>query len=102
MAILQDKFLHLVHLVLTPLGTLLILSLTNKLMALPLGRPASPTTAKIYMQAYERTALTTALHPPKVWERFLNDVYSIFKRSIWKTFSIISTIFIKILTTGVS
>ena len=33
------------------------------------------------MQAYERTAITTALHPPKVWERFVDDVYSILKRT---------------------
>ena len=30
--------------------------------------PASSTTAEIYMHAYERTAITTALHPAKVWE----------------------------------
>ena len=81
-----------------------------------MGGPASSTTAEIYMQAYERTAITTALHPPKVWERFVDDVYSILKRThlenffhhinfilslnvrIWKIFSIILTIFIKILS----
>ena len=31
------------------------------------------------MQAYERTAITTSVHPPKVWERFVDDVYSILK-----------------------
>ena len=41
---------------------------------------ASSTTAEIYMQAQERTAISTALHPPKVWERFA-DVYSILKRT---------------------
>ena len=63
-----------------------------------MGGPVSSTTAEIYMQAYERTAITTALHPPKVWERFVDDVYSVLKSTIWKTFSIISTIFIKILS----
>ena len=33
------------------------------------------------MQAYELTAITTTLHPPKVWERFADDVYSILKRT---------------------
>ena len=33
-----------------------------------MGGPASLTAAEVYMQAYERTAITTALHPPKVWE----------------------------------
>ena len=32
------------------------------------------------MQTYEHTAITTALHPPKVWGRFFDDVYSIIKR----------------------
>ena len=31
------------------------------------------------MQAYERTDITTALHAPKVCERFVDDVYSILK-----------------------
>ena len=39
--------------------------------------PASSTTAEIYMQAYERTPITSALHPPKVWEQFVDDVYYI-------------------------
>ena len=55
-----------------------------------MGGPAPSTTAEIYMQAYERTAITMALHPPKVWERSVDDVYSIL-------FSITSTI-IKILS----
>ena len=38
------------------------------------------------MQAYERTAITTALHPPKVWERFVDDVYSILKRTHLENF----------------
>ena len=41
--------------------------------------PASSTAAEIYMHAYERTAITTALHPLKVWERFVDDVYYILK-----------------------
>ena len=39
------------------------------------------TTAEFYMQAYEHTAITTALHPLKVWERFVDDVHSILKRT---------------------
>ena len=52
-----------------------------------MGGPGSSSNAtKIYMQAYERTAVTTTLHPPKVWERFADDVYSVLKRTIWKLF----------------
>ena len=43
--------------------------------------PASSNTAEIYMQAHECTAVTTVLHPPKVWERYVGDVYSILKRT---------------------
>ena len=51
-----------------------------------MGGPASSTTAEIYIQAYERTAITTALHSPKVWERFVDDVYSILKRTHLENF----------------
>ena len=51
-----------------------------------MGGPASSTTVEIYMQAYERTAITTALHPPKVWEQFLDGVYSILKHTHLENF----------------
>ena len=66
---------------------LLILSFTNKMMTLPRGDPASSTTAEMYMQAYEHTAITTSMHPPKVWERFIDDVNSILKRTHLENFS---------------
>ena len=46
---------------------------------LAMGGPASSTTAEIYMQAHESTAISTALHPPEVWEQFVDNVYSILK-----------------------
>ena len=46
----------------------------------------SSTTAEIYMQAHERTAISTALHSPKVWNRFVDDVYSILKRTSLENF----------------
>ena len=51
-----------------------------------MGDPASSTTAEIYMQARERTAISTGLHTPKVWERFVDDVYSILKRTHLENF----------------
>ena len=39
-----------------------------------MGGPASSTTAEIYMQAHEHNATSTAIHPPKVWEQFVDDV----------------------------
>ena len=32
------------------------------------------------MLAHEHTAISMALNPPKVWERFVDDVYCILKR----------------------
>ena len=43
-----------------------------------MGGPVSSTTAQIYIQA---SAITMALHPPKVWEGFANEVYSIIKHT---------------------
>ena len=51
-----------------------------------IGGPACSTTAEIYMQAYECTAITMALHPPKVWEQVVNDVYSILKHTHLENF----------------
>ena len=48
--------------------------------------PASSITAEIYMQAYECTAITLALHPPKVWERFVDDIYNILRRMYLENF----------------
>ena len=46
-----------------------------------MGDPTSSTAAEIYMQVHERTTISTALHPPKLWERFVDDIYSILKRT---------------------
>ena len=43
-------------------------AIPQKTDGIAMGDQASSTTAEIYMQAYERTAITTALHPPKHWE----------------------------------
>ena len=67
-AIPQNKFLDLVHLVLTTTWYTFNSQFYQQTDGLAMGGPAFSTTAEIYMQAYERTAITTALHPPKVWE----------------------------------
>ena len=46
-----------------------------------MGGPASSTTVEIYTQTHERTALSMVIHPPKVWERSVDDVCSILKRT---------------------
>ena len=85
-AIPQNKFLDLVHLVLTTTWYTFNSQFYQQTDGVAMGGPASSTTAEIYMQAYERTAITTALHPPKVWERFVDDVYSILKRTHLENF----------------
>ena len=39
-----------------------------------------------YMQSQEQTAISTALNSSKVWEKFVDDVYSILKRTHLGTF----------------
>ena len=41
------------------------------------GGPTSAFVSEIYMQALEMTAITTADHPPKIWERHADDVFSV-------------------------
>ena len=77
-AIPQDKFLDLVPLVLTTTWYTFNSQFYQQTDGVAMRGPASSTTAEIYMQAYECTLITMALHPPKVWERFV-DVYSILK-----------------------
>ena len=97
-AIPQDKFLDLVNLVLTTTWYTFSFQFYQLTYGVAIGGPASSTTAEIYMQSHESTAIYTALHPPKVWERFADDVYSIVKRTHFENFSILSTIFIKTLS----
>ena len=61
-------FFDLVHLVLTTTWYNFNSQFYQQTDGVAMGGPASSTTAEIYMQAYECTAITTALHPPKVWD----------------------------------
>ena len=72
-AIPKDKFLDLVHLVLTSTWYIFNSQFYQQTDNVAMGGPASSTTAEIYMQAHERTARTTALHSLKVYERFVDD-----------------------------
>ena len=96
-AITQDKFVDLVNLVLTTTWYTFNSQFYQQTDGVAMGGPAFSTTAEIYMQVHENTAISTALHPPKVRERFVDDVYSIVKCKHLENLSITSTIFIKIL-----
>ena len=86
-AIPQDKFLDLVHLVLTTTWYTFHSQFNQQTDGVVMGGPASSTTREIYRQVYECTAITTALHPPKVWEQFVDDVYPILKYTHLENFS---------------
>ena len=64
----QDKFLHLVNLVLTTTWYTFNFQFYQQTDGVAMVGPVSSTTAEIYMQAHESTATSMALHPPKVWE----------------------------------
>ena len=68
-AIPQNKFLDLVNLVLTTTWYTFNSQFYQQTDGVAMGGPASSTTAEIYMQAHESTAISTALNPPKIWER---------------------------------
>ena len=75
-AIPQDKFLDLVSLVLTTTkytSNSKFYQLTDSIVAM--GGSTSSTTVEIHMQAHEQTAISTAPHPLKVWERFVDDAF---------------------------
>ena len=81
-----NKFLDLVHLVLTTTWYTFNSQFYQQTDGITTGGPVSSITAEIYMQAYESTATTTALHPSKVWKRFADDVYYILKRTNFENF----------------
>ena len=85
-AIPKDKFLNLVHLVLITTRYTFNCQFYQQTDGIAMGGSASSPMAEIYKQAYECTAITTALYPPKVWEQLVDDFYSILKRTHLKNF----------------
>ena len=72
-----SEFLDLVTLVLTKTWFLFNGKYLSQTDGVAMGGPASSVVAEIYMQSHESTALTTTDTPPKVWKRFVDDVYAI-------------------------
>ena len=44
------------------------------------------TIAKAYIQAQQQIAISTILHPPQVWDPFLDEAYCILKRTYLEMF----------------
>ena len=46
-------------------------------MGAAMGSPVSPIVANLYMEAFEHRAITTAVNPPRIWKRYVNDIFVI-------------------------
>ena len=46
-----------------------------------MGSPISPIVANLFMEDLETKALATSPHPPSLWKRFVDDTFTIIKKS---------------------
>ena len=46
-----------------------------------MGSPLSPIIANIYMEAFEKQAISTAPHPPTFWRRFVDDTFVVIQET---------------------
>ena len=42
-----------------------------------MGSPVSPIVANIYVETFENRAISTALHLPRMWKRYVDDTFVI-------------------------
>ena len=86
MCVPQDNFLDLASLVLTTTWYTFDSQFYQQTNGVAMGGQTSSTTAKNYKHFHAHTAISMALHPTEVWERFVGDVCSILKSNHFKNF----------------
>ena len=52
-----------------------------------MGSPVSPIVCNLYMESFEQRALATAKNPPDVWRRYVDDTYTVLKKTQAQEFS---------------
>ena len=46
-----------------------------------MGSPMSPTVANLYIESFEHRRLTSAVNPPRLWKRYVDDTFVILQQS---------------------
>ena len=46
-------------------------------MGAAMGSPVSPVVANLYMEYFEHKALTPVVNPPRLWKRYVDDIFII-------------------------
>ena len=57
-------------------------SLYRQIFGAPMGSCISPVVANIFMKHLERQALTSFREPPRIWLRYVDDVFCVIKSSV--------------------
>ena len=59
----------------------------NQVEGAAMGSPVSPLTANIFMEEFERKALSAYPNPPRFWGRYVDDIMAVIKKSEIENFT---------------